>query len=321
VLQHRMTEARTVMAKLLPEQEISKQIEEIQATVKEKPEPVLKRLRSLFQPSLKLALTIGIMIAIVQQITGINAIYFYAPSIFEQSGVGTDAAFAQAVLVGVVNVIFTLLAMLLIDRIGRKPLLLIGLTGIMVSMLLCSYGFNNASYQLTNTAAQEIVLNDDSGELNLESLQGLVDKTFTSDVEFKQAANKALGERVARSQQSVLIKASINIDPYVVLIGILGFVASFALSLGPVMWVLLPEIFPNNLRGVAMAVTGMINSLSSFIVQFVFPWELNTLGAASTFAIYGGFAAVSLVLVFWMLPETRGKSLEELEIELRGRTA
>ncbi|MCP4274536.1 MAG: sugar porter family MFS transporter, partial [Gammaproteobacteria bacterium] len=94
----------------------------------------------------------------------------------------------------------------------------------------------------------------------------------------------------------------------------LGFVASFAISLGPVMWVLFAEIFPNQLRGVAISFVGFVNGLVSFSVQLVFPLELNTLGAALTFFSYGLFALIGLVLVIWLFPETKGKSLEQLEI-------
>ena len=106
------------------------------------------------------------------------------------------------------------------------------------------------------------------------------------------------------------------------LFGILLFVASFAVSLGPVMWVMLPEIFPNKVRGVAMAMTGVVNSGVSFGVQFMFPWQLTNLGVSMTLSGYAVFAVIGLVLVIWLVPETRGKTLEELEQEFtRGKTA
>ena len=98
--------------------------------------------------------------------------------------------------------------------------------------------------------------------------------------------------------------------------GILLFVASFAVSLGPVTWVFLSEIFPNAVRGAAIAVVAFVNGLVSFLVQLVFPWELATLGSATTFLIYGLFAAAGLVFVIMVVPETKGRSLEELEAEL-----
>ena len=98
-------------------------------------------LKNLFHKSLKYVLLVGLTIGILQQITGINAIFFYANTIFEQSGVGTNAAFTQAVWLGIINVVFTLIAMALIDKMGRKPLLLIGIAGIALSMCLTAYGF------------------------------------------------------------------------------------------------------------------------------------------------------------------------------------
>ena len=92
---------------------------------------------------MRLVLGIGVSVAVLQQITGINSVFFYAPMIFEQSGIGTDASFMQAVLVGLVNLVFTVLAILFIDRIGRRPLLAAGLTGIALCMLLLSYGFGS----------------------------------------------------------------------------------------------------------------------------------------------------------------------------------
>ena len=94
--------------------------------------------RQLFRPAMRLVLTIGIVVAVLQQITGINSVFFYAPMIFEQSGIGTDASFMQAVLVGIVNLVFTIVAMLFIDKLGRRPLLGIGLTGIALCMFTLS---------------------------------------------------------------------------------------------------------------------------------------------------------------------------------------
>jgi hypothetical protein len=102
-------------------------------------------------------------------------------------------------------------------------------------------------------------------------------------------------------------------NPSIILIGILGFVAGFAISLGPVMWVLFSELFPNRIRGIAISFVGLINSAVSFGVQLVFPWELENLGNSLTFLIYGVFAVIGLVFVLRILPETKGQSLEQLE--------
>ncbi|MDH3902345.1 MAG: MFS transporter, partial [Xanthomonadales bacterium] len=217
-------------------------------------------LKELFLPAMRLVLTIGIVIAILQQITGINSVFFYAPMIFEQSGIGTDAAFMQAVLVGIVNLVATVVAILLIDKLGRRPLLITGLVIIATSMLLLAYSFGSASTSPT-------------GEL-------------------------------------------VGMNPTLILIGILSFVAGFGISLGPVMWVLFSELFPNRIRGIAISFCGLINSSVSFIVQLVFPWELEHFGPSTTFLIYGSFAIIGLIFVMRMLPETKGRSLEELQAEL-----
>ena len=107
-----------------------------------------------------------------------------------------------------------------------------------------------------------------------------------------------------------------RLNPWLVLLGVLGFVASFAVSLGPVMWVLFSELFPNRIRGVAISFVGLVNSAVSFGVQLVFPWELENFGNSLTFLIYGLVAVVGLVVVMKLLPETKGRSLEELEKEL-----
>lgn len=217
-------------------------------------------IKELFLPAMRLVLTIGIVIAILQQITGINSVFFYAPMIFEQSGIGTDAAFMQAVLVGIVNLVATVVAILLIDKLGRRPLLITGLVIIASSMILLAYSFSSATYGA-------------GGEL-------------------------------------------VDMNATLVLIGILSFVAGFGISLGPVMWVLFSELFPNRLRGIAISFCGLINSSVSFIVQLVFPWELENFGPATTFLVYGSFAIIGLIFVMRILPETKGRSLEQLEADL-----
>jgi sugar porter (SP) family MFS transporter len=269
---------------------------------------VLNLLKSLFSKKMRFVLLVGLVVAVCQQATGVNAIYFYAPSIFEQSGVGQNAAFSQAIWVGVINVVFTIVAMLLIDKLGRKPLMLIGLAGVFISMSIASYGFHNASYQLTETSIQSI-----ESQEHRNKLMPILGQTFSNDVSFKNATIELLGEDDAREHQSSLIEAAVTMNSLIVLIGILGFVASFAVSLGPVMWVLLAEILPNRLRGIGIACIGAVNSAVSFSVQLLFPWELANFGTAITFLIYGLLAIIGFVLIYKMLPETKGRSLEEIE--------
>lgn len=266
---------------------------------------------TLFSKPLRLVLFIGLTVAIVQQITGINSVFFYAPMIFEQSGIGTDAAFMQAILVGLTNLVFTVLAMALIDRVGRKPLLIFGVSGIALCMLLLAWAFHSATYTLSGETIAALPASIDQGQL-----LALGDLTFNSDVDFRLAVSEILGNSVFQEFESQLISASISLNPILVLMGILGFVACFAISIGPVMWVLFAELFPNRVRALAISFVGLVNSGVSFTVQLLFPWQLANLGNAVTFLIYGIFAVIGLFLIARLLPETRGKSLEELEKQL-----
>jgi len=268
-------------------------------------------IKQLFQPAMKLVLTIGLSVAILQQITGINSVFFYAPMIFEQSGIGTNASFVQAILVGVVNLVFTVIAMMLIDKVGRRPLLLVGLTGITICMLTLSYGFGSARYQLSQDSIAQL-----PAELSQAQLMPLADTVYESDREFRSTVSAAIGKAQYQQYESQLVSAAIQMNSLLILLGILGFVASFAVSLGPVMWVLFSELFPNQLRGLAISFVGLVNSGISFGVQLVFPWELENLGNSMTFFIYGIFALVGLIFIARNLPETKGASLEELQKRL-----
>jgi len=266
----------------------------------------------IFRPYMRFVLLIGIILAILQQITGINAVFFYAPVIFEQSGIGTDASFMQAVFVGLTNLVFTIFAILLIDKLGRKPLLIFGLAGITLTMMLLAYGFDSATYKLDEESIQTI-----EAPINLDLLSAnMANITYQDDVQFRAALTETLGPEAAVEFESAIIVAAIDINPNLILFAILGFVASFAISLGPVMWVMFSELFPLRVKGLAISFVGFINSGVSFLVQLVFPWELATLGNSMTFLIYGVFAVIGLFFVWKYVPETKNRSLEELEDEL-----
>ena len=306
-------EAESTIKTLFSQHQASAQLSEIKSSLKQKTWSLKERLGFVTAKSMRYPLMVGVILAIAQQITGINVIFFYAPTIFEQSGVGTDAAFMQAVWIGLVNVAFTIVAMLTIDRWGRKPLLIIGLTGVIISMSICAYGFKQATYQLNNEAIAEVSELDESLSVSLSSMGNEV---FRSDVAFKNALKATLSEAQYQAHQKTLLNAAISMNAPLVLFGIIAFVASFAMSLGPVMWAMLAEIFPNQARALAISLVGVINSLTSFSVQLVFPWELATLGAAMTFAIYGAFAVIGLICVVTLFPETKGRSLEQIAQEL-----
>ncbi|MFC3094397.1 MFS transporter [Alteromonas sediminis] len=314
LLKGRDDEAKTVLSKLFSEDRVKSELSTLNANVDTHTEPLWTRLRFLFSKRMRFPILIGLLVGISQQVTGINVIFFYAPTIFEQSGVGTNAAFMQAVWIGIVNVVFTLVAMATIDKFGRKPLLLIGLTGVVISMAICSWGFKQATYTLNETSI--VSLSETLEQQEVTSLKSIQDQTFSSDVEFKNTLISLLGEKTFNAHQGELLKLATKMNATLILAGIIGFVASFAMSLGPVMWVLFSEIFPNHVRGIAISLVGVANSAVSFLVQLVFPWELATLGAAFTFLVYGAMAFLGLILVYLFLPETKGKSLEALEASL-----
>ena len=313
IMHGRDADALAVMSRVSGPDEAERELGMVRKSIAAEARSTVTRLplAALFDRPLRLVLAIGLSVAVLQQITGINSVFFYAPMIFEQSGIGTDAAFMQAVLVGLTNLAFTIVAMSMIDRMGRRPLLLAGVAGIAACMFLLAWSFASASYSLNAEAIASF-----QGDWVTNALRQMQDTRYGSDVEFRLALAKALEPAALQAHESELIAAAIQINPTLILVGILGFVASFAVSLGPVMWVLFSELFPNRVRALAISFVGFVNSAVSFLVQLVFPWELATLGNATTFLIYGGFAVAGLLLMARLLPETRGKSLEELEMEL-----
>lgn len=205
-------------------------------------------LREVFSGRMRTILIIGVFLSVFSQITGINSIMYYAPVIFQSIGAGASSAVVQTALIGGVNLIFTFVAISLIDRLGRKPLLIGGVTGMIISLTSISVAFYFKKY-----------------------------------------------------------------EGYLILILILTYIASFAASLGPVTWVLVSEIFPNKLRSKAMSVSIVSLWLANFTLILVFPVILNRLGGATAFLIFDIMCVILLLFTIFRIPETRGRSLEELE--------
>lgn len=310
MLKGKTTEATIVLTSLHGDQIAKDEIASIQNNLDSKKNKEKVRLSELFKPALRFIVIVGLVLGVLQQITGINAIYFYATSIFKQTGIGTDASFISGVLLSFTTVIFTLVAMLLIDKMGRRPLLLIGMAGIAISLLVCAYGFNQATYQISEAELEHLEF--DQKEL----LRPVINKEYTNDVDFKNEMKSILGTQVYAKNEGAILEVATNINAVLVLLGILGFIACFAFSLGPVMWVMLSELYPNKYRGLAIGVIGFVNSFASWIVQQVFPWELSNFGNALSFFIFGAIAVVGFFILFKILPETKGKSLEQIEKEL-----
>lgn len=307
---NRLIEAKNVLNSIHGEQQGAIEIKSIEENIQKGKQTSKIAFKELLKPSLRFIIIVGLVIGVLQQITGINAVYFYATSIFKQTGIGTDAAFSSGVLLSFTSVVFTVVAILLIDKMGRRPLLLVGMAGIAISLLLCAYGFHQATYQLTS---EEISSFENIEGSKLTPYEG---KVYDNDLDFKRDMKSALGNQVYAKNEGAILEAATNMNPVLVLAGILGFIACFAFSLGPVMWVLLSELYPNKYRGLAIGVIGFVNSFVSWLIQQIFPWELSTLGNALTFLIFGTIATFGFFVLLKILPETKGKSLEQIESEL-----
>ena len=308
--QNKIKEARNVLNEIHGSKTAEIEIESIEKNIKTEEVNKKVSIKELLKPSLRFILIVGLVIGVLQQITGINAVYFYATSIFKQTGIGTDASFASGILLSLTTVVFTIIAIFLIDRMGRRPLLLIGIAGISISLLVCAYGFSQATYQLSSEKITQLE--------NIENskLEVFANKTYDNDLDFKNDMKSALGNQVYAKNEGAILEAATTINAPLVLLGILGFIACFAFSLGPVMWVLLSELYPIKYRGLAIGAIGFVNSFVSWGIQQIFPWELSNLGNAMSFLIFGVIALFGFFILIKILPETKGKSLEQIELEL-----
>jgi SP family sugar porter-like MFS transporter len=205
-------------------------------------------LKMLFTKSMRLVLIIGVVLAFFQQWSGINVIFFYAPDIFAQTGAGVESQLFQTVIVGAMNVIFTILAMWLVEKLGRKKLLLISSAGMAVSYIIIGILF------------------------------------YTN-----------------------------NLSGYILLIFSLVAVASYSSGLAPVTWVVLSEIFPNRIRGQGMAIATLSLWIGTFTLTLTFPALMAAFKGSFTFWLYAVICILGFIFILLKLPETKGKTLEELE--------
>ncbi len=210
----------------------------------------------LLSPLLRPAMIVGIGLAIAQQITGINTVIYYAPTIFKFAGLtSASVAILASVGVGAINLLFTLIAMQLIDRVGRRPLLLISLSGMTVSLFVLGLAFH------------------------LPQLSG------------------SLG--------------------WIAIISLMVYVGSFAVGLGPVFWLVLSEIYPLRIRGRAMSLGTIANWGANLVVALTFLSLTDILGKPGTFWLFGAITIGSWFFAYFLVPETKGKTLEEIEAHWR----
>lgn len=310
----RVEEAKAALSKLTPADKIEEEISAIQHSLdnmKSETKTFKQQFSSLFDPRVRLAMIVGFVFAIVQPSTGVNPILFYAPMVFEQTGIGTNAAFAQTIIIGLVSFVFTALAIVLVDRLGRRPLVNGGLIASVLCLLLCVIAFKQAHYSLDEAAVSSLVAAN--SQLDVGMFESIVGQTFADDKSFKLALSETMGVDTVRALESQLIQAAVTINSMLVLVGIVGFIAAFHISIGPIMWVVFSEIVPTHIRGVAIPMFALVCSTISYFMQKFFPWLLNVFGAADVFLSYMVSGLVGLVLLWKYLPETKNKSIEEVE--------
>ncbi|NND15319.1 MAG: sugar porter family MFS transporter [Eudoraea sp.] len=298
--------ARTILTKIGGEQYAEMTIEEINRGISVKEEK--SKLSDIFKSKYATIMIIGFGIAFFQQITGINAVFYYAPTIFEQAGGSTDSSFLQAIVVGLTNLVFTLVAIWLIDRLGRKPLLLIGTAFMTIALSMATYAFNSASYEFNETTLSKV--SNEESRIALSDLEG---QSYDGQTVLFSEVEPLLSEEQFLDFKRNQITNFIQINATLVLIAILLYVAAFAISLGPVMWTLFSEVFPSRIKGIAISAVGFFNSLISFSVTQVFPWELSNLGPTMTFAIYAILSLTAFFFVYKFVIETKGRTLEEVQ--------
>ncbi|WP_411031332.1 sugar porter family MFS transporter [Spongiimicrobium sp. 3-5] len=298
--------ARKILMKIGGEEYAEVTIAEIQRGTTKKEEK--GTLAEIFKSKYTTIMIIALGIAFFQQITGINAVFYYAPTIFEQAGGSTDSSFLQAIVVGLTNLVFTLVAIWLIDKLGRKPLLLIGTSFMTIALLMATFAFSNATYNFSSENLDKV------GDVEVKTaLMELKDKSFENQGVLFETVSEKLDEAQFLKFKRNEITNFININATLVLIAILLYVAAFAISLGPVMWTLISEVFPNKIKGIAISVVGFFNSLVSFSVTQIFPWELSNLGPTTTFAIYALLSLFAVFFVHKFVIETKGRTLEEVQ--------
>lgn len=254
----KMDEAGQVLKMITPNLNVKEKIADIRSTLKGGMKPRFKNIFDGITGRVHPLVWVGLGLAILQQFTGINVIFYYGATLWKAAGFTEGNALLQNVISGSVNIFFTFVAIMLIDKVGRKPLLLIGSLGQAVMLAVMAYVFSNAPAGGPNT-------------LTLGPTQGIV----------------------------ALVAANV-------------YIAFFAFSWGPVMWVMLGEMFPNHYRGAALAVCGMAQWGANFIITISFPVLLSNLGLGISYGIYAFFGFIAYFFVKIFVSETKGLSLEEI---------
>ncbi|NNJ55823.1 MAG: sugar porter family MFS transporter [Bacteroidia bacterium] len=261
VASNQSDKAYTILSKISNSTKATIKVEDIKSTVREGSRPKLSDLISKYTGKIHPLVWVGIGIAVLQQFTGINVIFYYGATLWQAAGFAEADALLTNVISGSVNIFFTIVAIMLIDKVGRKPLLLVGSIGQAIMLGILAYLFGMA----TVDGANNLVLEGNNGTYAL------------------LAAN--------------------------------GYIAFFAASWGPVMWVMLGEMFPNQYRGAALAVCGIAQWGSNFAITMTFPIMLDHLGLGVSYGVYALFGLVAYFFVKSFVKETKGRSLEDMSRE------
>jgi MFS transporter, SP family, galactose:H+ symporter len=254
---HGQTEkALKILSRIRGSSNVAAEFQEIQRTLSEGGER--GRWSDLLSPAVRPALVVGIGLAVFQQITGINTVIYYAPTILQSAGISsTSGAILATAGIGVVNVVMTLVSMWLIDRMGRRPLLLTGTAGIVITLGILGFAFLRPGGGLARVAV----------------------------------------------------------------LTLMAYVASFAISLGPIFWLLISEIYPLKIRGLAEGTAAASNWAANLLVSLTFLTLVQALGPARTFWLYALFGVAAWIFAYYFVPETKGRTLEQIERSLHGKVA
>ena len=253
VSKNREDEAKDVFKKIEPDIDAEKEIQDIKTTLNSE----IKEKKFIFKKWMLMPFVVGIGIMFAQICTGINTIIYYAPTIFKTAGFDSNLTAIYATTgIGVVNFIMTIVAVFFTDKIGRKPLLYFGLTGVMLSLFALGTSFAFAN---------------------------------------------VLGSSLK----------------WVAVGSLITYIICFAMSLGPIGWILVSEVFPLKIRGIAMSICTVSNFAFNFFVVGSFPILLHRIGGAWTFWMFGAVSFLCIIFVYFFIPETKGISLEQIESNWR----
>lgn len=305
--------ARRVLSQLAPADEVDSQFDEISNNLKDTDHHLsyAEQAKLLISPKLRVALFVGLILAVVQPWTGMNALQSFMPQIFEYAGRGETKLYDQ-MIVNLIGLFFTFIALVVIDRIGRRIILIGGLSTCAVGLGIVAYGFGNATYTVTPE-----VLTAVSEHIDPAVLEPIAGTEFTDELSFKEELRRLVGPETYRTIEGDVMLHGVTMNAHLVLAGIILFACAYKFSAGPVMWIMFAELFPTKVR--ALAITGCAWVTSVFggvVVPQLYPLEIEWLGSTVTFLIYGACCFFGMLALAKLTPETKGKTIEQIEVDI-----